>query len=129
VKLVHEPFLELLSHAEDVTITATIGGYQVGFEAVVPAMISRAGRGRFGHMAEAAGGSAIATLRGGGCGVHADCNGLVEAELAHVGQAEEDLCSEEPATRSRRFLQTAPPKALPRAKCSAGFTGCAIAEG
>ena len=29
-----EPFLELWSHADDVTIMAAIGGYQVGFEAV-----------------------------------------------------------------------------------------------
>ena len=29
-----EPFLELWSHAEDVTIMAAIGGYQVGFDAV-----------------------------------------------------------------------------------------------
>jgi ketosteroid isomerase-like protein len=29
-----EPFLELWSHAADVTIMAAIGGYQVGFEAV-----------------------------------------------------------------------------------------------
>jgi ketosteroid isomerase-like protein len=29
-----EPFLELWSHAADVTIMAAIGGYQVGFDAV-----------------------------------------------------------------------------------------------
>jgi ketosteroid isomerase-like protein len=29
-----EPFLELWSHADDVTIMAAIGGYQVGFDAV-----------------------------------------------------------------------------------------------
>jgi SnoaL-like domain len=29
-----EPFLELWSHAEDVTIMAAIGGYQVGFDAI-----------------------------------------------------------------------------------------------
>ena len=29
-----EPFLDLWSHAADVTIMAAIGGYQVGFDAV-----------------------------------------------------------------------------------------------
>ena len=29
-----EPFLRLWSHAEDVSIMAAIGGYQVGFQAV-----------------------------------------------------------------------------------------------